>query len=211
MKLVLVRHGESVGNFENRLQGHADYDLTEKGRAQAELTAARLHAMGVGAVYTSPLLRASATAAVIATRIGHEPVPLPDVREYDFGELAGETYADLRRRFGSNPVGADGRPAERIYPGEEGREVFLRRVTRAAWEVVDRHPGESVALVSHGGPIALLCQYVLGLPYRRPMPFAIDNCSLTVVNVRDGAREEPGRPRAVLALLNDRCHLQDLA
>ena len=210
MRLVLVRHGESVGNFENRLQGNTDYSLTPKGEAQAKLTAEHLLSIGVTAVYTSPLLRAAATAQTIASVIGAPAVELAGLREYDFGELAGSTYAELRERFAANPVGPDGRPAERVYPGEEGREHFLERVTSAMWRVVECHPGETVAVVSHGGPIALLCQHVMGLPYRRPMPFAIDNCSLSIVNFRDGAQDQLGRPRAILTALNDRCHLRPL-
>ena len=129
MKLILVRHGESVGNFENRLQGQAEYDLTELGKRQAI--------------------------------------------------------------------------AERVYPGEEGREAFRQRVTTAIWGVAAAHPGETVAVVSHGGPIALFCQTVLGLPYRRPMPFSIANCSLNIIDV-------PPAGEAVLVHLNDRCHLRDL-
>jgi probable phosphoglycerate mutase len=210
VRLILVRHGESVGNSENRLQGHTDYDLTPKGLAQARLTAERLRELGTSCVYTSPLLRAANTARIIATVLECEAIDLPGVREYDFGELAGSTYAELRQRFAAAAVGPDGRPAERVYPGEEGRDVFYKRVTEAMWQVVEDHPGQTVAIVSHGGPIALLCQNVLGLPYRRPMPFAIDNCSLSIINVRDGAGDDLARPRAVLVTLNDRCHLRGL-
>lgn len=207
MRLILVRHGESVGNFENRLQGQTDYDLTPRGQAQAARTAHRLHELGVSAVYTSPLLRARATAFVIGERLGCDPGELTGVREYDFGELAGATYAELRQRFASNPVGPDGRPAERVYPGEEGREAFHRRVTESMWGIAERHPEASVAVVSHGGPIALFCQAVLGLPYRRPMPFAVDNCSLSIIQVRESEPDSTARPRAILLTLNDRCHL----
>ncbi len=210
MRLILVRHGESVGNFENRLQGHTDYDLTPKGLAQATATAERLHGLGVTHLYTSPLLRAAATARTIGERLGCEPVPLPGVREYDFGELAGTTYAELRQRFGTPQPAAGERPPERVYPGEEGREAFQKRVTEAMWDVVERHPGQTVAIISHGGTIALLCQTCLGLPYRRPMPFAIDNCGLSIVNVRDDGGDDVARPRTVLTALNDRCHLNDL-
>ena len=210
MRLVLVRHGESVGNFETRLQGQTDYDLTTKGQQQAKLTALRLREIGVTAVYTSPLLRAAATARTIAATLSCAAIDLPDVREYDFGELAGATYAELRERFAASPTGPDGRPAERVYPGEEGREHFLDRVTSAMWRIVDAHPDETVAVVSHGGPIALLCQHVMGLPYKRPMPFAIDNCSLSTIQVREPAGDQLARPRAVLTVLNDRCHLRPL-
>jgi broad specificity phosphatase PhoE len=208
MRLILVRHGESVGNFENRLQGTTDYDLTPMGHEQAKRTADRLHEMGVSIVYTSPLLRAANTARAIGARLGALPIELADVREYDFGELAGATYAELRRRFGTPQPGPDGRPPERVYPGEEGRETFFKRVTESMWKIVEKHPSESIAVVSHGGPIALFCQSVLGLPYRRPMPFAIDNCSLNVVNVRDEVQDSIARPRATLAALNDTCHLR---
>ncbi len=200
MRLILVRHGESVGNSENRLQGHEDYDLTDLGRRQASLTAERLAAEETAHVYSSSLLRALATAEVAAARLGREPVVLPDLSEYHFGEMAGETYADLRQRFGTS-VSA----GERVYPGEEGRDVFYRRVTSAIWQIVEAHPGESVAVVTHAGPIALFCQSVLGLPYRRPMPFSIDNCSLNLVEVAETAGDRASR--AVLVSINDACHL----
>ncbi|HLF77175.1 MAG TPA: histidine phosphatase family protein [Dehalococcoidia bacterium] len=197
MRLILVRHGESVGNFENRLQGQEDYDLTELGRRQAELTAARLAELGVTALYSSPLLRAMSTARTIAARLGIEPVEMPGVSEYHFGEMSGATYAEVRQRFSTVVVAA-----ERTYPGEEGREVFLERVTRSIWSVIDEHPAQTAAIVSHGGPIAVFCQTVLGLPYRRPMPFAIGNCSLNLIDVA-----ETGERAAVLVQLNDLCHL----
>jgi broad specificity phosphatase PhoE len=209
MRVYLVRHGESIGNYENRLQGTEDYDLTEKGVAQAHATAERLHAEGVRHVYSSPLTRAYSTAAVIGARIGVEPVPVHDVREYDFGELAGNTYADLRQRFGGPATGPDGRPQERVYPGEEGRDTFFNRVMAAYENIIAAHPGETVAIVSHGGPIALLCQTVLSLPYRRPMPFGVDNCGFTIVEVSE-QEPPPGRPRQVLLRLNDTCHLRGI-
>jgi 2,3-bisphosphoglycerate-dependent phosphoglycerate mutase len=200
MKLYLVRHGESIGNYENRLQGHADYDLTDLGQQQAVLTSERLRDEGVTAVYTSPLLRAEATANTIAGMLGCQPRPLPGVSEYDFGDMAGSTYAEVRERFQN--VGL----ADRVYAGEEGRDAFFTRVTDSVWKVIDSHPGEAVAVVSHGGPIALFCQSVLGLPYKRPMPFVLDNCSLNIIEASDDTSLERVR-RCVLVHLNDRCHL----
>ena len=208
MQLILVRHGESVGNSENRLQGHNDYDLTDLGREQARLTADRLAELGTTAVYTSPLLRAGATASAIAGRLRVEPQTLPGVSEYIFGELSGSTYAELRQRFANDPKMAAIPAAERVYPGEEGRQVFFDRVTQSVWDVIDSHPGETVAVVSHGGPIALFCQYVLGLPYKRPMPFAINNCSLTTIRVSEDAALSHEQ-RARLVQLNDTCHLDE--
>jgi broad specificity phosphatase PhoE len=208
MRLILVRHGESVGNFENRLQGQEDYDLTELGKQQALLTAGRLCEEGVTGLYTSPLLRAATTAQAIGERLGFEPRLLPEVAEYSFGALSGMTYREVREHFAATPATANLPPNEREYPGEEGRESFFRRVTEAIWSLVEKHPDETVAVVSHGGPIALFCQAVLGLPYKRPMPFGIDNCSLAIVEVQP-ANGAAGR-KAVLVRLNDTCHLDVL-
>jgi broad specificity phosphatase PhoE len=207
MRLFLVRHGESVGNAERRLQGTLDFDLTELGRKQALLTGERLADAGATAVYASPLVRTFSTAELVAARLGVTPVAVDGVREYDFGELAGATYMELRAHFAAQAGQGDAAvPQERIYPGEEGRESFQRRVSEAIWGIVHRHPDETVAVISHGGPIALFCQTVLGLAYRRPMPFSIDNCSLTVFDVKDEpAVADPGRAR--LVSLNDTCHL----
>jgi broad specificity phosphatase PhoE len=202
MRMILVRHGESVGNFENRLQGQEDYDLTDLGKQQARRTADRLKELGASAVYSSRLLRAHNTAQTIAGRLEVSPMIIEDVSEYHFGEMSGATYAEVRERFG-----AIANPAERIYPGEEGREVFYDRVTKAIWGIADKHPDETVAVVSHGGPIALFCQAALGLPYKRPMPFSIDNCSLNLIDI--GPAEGLVRPMLVVRL-NDVCHLAGL-
>jgi broad specificity phosphatase PhoE len=131
---------------------------------------------------------------------------LPDVNEYDFGHMAGATYAEVRQHFGAlseAPVG----PQDRVYPGEEGRENFARRVTAALWGVIESHPEETAAVISHGGPIALFCQAVLGLPYRRPMPFVISNGSLAIIEATAGGADSRGRS-ATLCALNDVCHLR---
>jgi broad specificity phosphatase PhoE len=211
LRLFLVRHGESVGNAERRLQGARDYDLTALGRRQASHTGERLAAAATTALYGSPLLRAFGTAELIGEQLGIAAQPLPGVQEYDFGELSGATYAELRARFAAGAGQGDAAvPAERVYPGEEGRENFYRRVTESLWSVIESHPGENVAVVSHGGPIALFCQAVLGLAYRRPMPFAIDNCSVTAFEVRENETPGPTPRRIQLSFLNDTCHLDRL-
>ena len=201
MRLILVRHGESVGNYENRLQGQEDYPLTEQGRRQAVLTGQRLHRLGTSAVYTSHLMRAHETAVAIGERLGVEPAIREDLSEYHFGEMSGLTYAEIRERFG-----AIANPAERTYPGEEGRDNFFDRVTSTLWGIAAEHPEATVAVVSHGGPIALFCQSVLGLPYRRPMPFSISNCSLSII---DASITSSDSRRTVLLHLNDTCHLAE--
>lgn len=209
MRLVLVRHGESVGNAEGRLQGRADFPLSERGVDQSRRLAQRLRDAPLCALYSSPLARARETADVLSEEVGLPVVEAPDVQEYDFGELSGLRLEEVRQR--PQVVEAYRQGDYPSIPGEEGREAFRQRVCRAFWGLAQRHTGETVAVVCHGGPILVFVLEVLGLPYRRPIPLTIDNGSLTVIDVRD---DVPGpmdpRPRAVLVAFNDTCHLDGL-
>ncbi len=91
------------------------------------------------------------------------------------------------------------------YPGEEGRDAFRRRVCDALWGLREHHRGQTVAVVTHAGVIAVFLLEVLGRPYRRPIPFVVENGSITVVDTL--GQGWPGGPPAVLASLNDVCHL----
>ena len=99
MHLVLVRHGESLGNAAGVLQGRLDYALSDRGLRQAELTAVRLAEFKATRVLSSPLLRASATAALVADALGLDLQLEPDLAEYDIGEGAGLTGPELRAKF----------------------------------------------------------------------------------------------------------------
>lgn len=202
MRLLLIRHAESVGNAESRLQGHSDFPLSEKGLGQAALLARRLQGERIAALYTSPLGRARQTAERIAAATGLAIEPLPSVREYDFGEVSGLSWAEIRERYPELvAIQRQRNAAYPPWPGEEGREAFRERVCSTLWGLEERHRDQAVAVVSHGGPILVFCLSVLGLPYRRPMPFACDNASITTIQVRDG--------KGVLLTVNDTCHLRE--
>ena len=200
MRLVLIRHAQSVGNAESRLQGHADYPLSDAGRAQAALLRERLRAERAGALYTSPLLRAQQTAAIAADGLGPAITPLPAVMEYDFGAVSGLTMAQIREQYPDlAALQRAGTAEDPSWPGEEGREVFRERVCSALWRLEERHRDETVAVVTHGGPIVVFLLSVLDLAFRRPIPFSCDNASISIVQVRDG--------HGVILSLNDTCHL----
>ena len=209
MRWLLIRHGESVGNLEWRLLGHKEFPLTDRGRAQAELVAQRLAGMEVAAVYSSPLRRAWDTAEAIARRLGLEMQALPEVQEYDFGELSGLTFVEIRERAPELAAAIVSREGEfPPYPGEEGREAFRRRVCDALWALEERWEGQTVVVVTHAGAIAAFLLDVLGRPYRRPIPFTVSNGSITVVETPEW--RWPGAPRGILVSLNDTCHLSPL-
>ena len=206
MRLLLIRHAESLGNRELRLQGQVEFPLTERGRRQAEELAALLAERQVIAVYSSPIRRALDTAEAIASPLGLTVEVQAALQEYDFGKLSGLTWPEIREQ---RP-----RLIEQLlsdsadypdYPGEEGREQFRQRVCEALWAISERQTGEeSVAVVTHAGPIGVFLLDVLQRGYHRPMPFTLDNASVTTVEI---AELQPVRPRAILVGLNDTCHL----
>ena len=206
MRLLLIRHAESTGNRQRRLQGRADFPLTEHGRRQAQELAAALSRLPVAAVSSSPIRRALHTAEAIAGHVGLKVEAQVALQEYDFGELSGLTWPEIRERRPHliEQLLSDSADFPH-YPGEEGREAFRERVCGALWAIADRHAGEqAVAVVTHAGPIAVFLLDVLQRGYQRPIPFTLDNASMTTVEI---AEPQPFRPRAVLVGLNDTCHL----
>lgn len=201
MRLILIRHGESEGNAAGVFQGRVEYGLTARGRLQAEAAAARLAAMGIDRLFSSPQRRALETAGIVSALAGPAPGVLPELAEYDIGAPSGLTPAEIRARFpGVLEAQRRGEPVR--FPGEEGREAFAARV-RSALERLTRLEGTTVA-VTHGGVVAAVCHLVLGADLHRRGTFRVGNCSFTEV-VRDG------RGRLVIARHNDTCHLDGLA
>lgn len=208
MRWLLIRHGESVGNREWRLQGQKEFAMSERGRRQVERLGRRLAGVNIAAVYSSPIRRAWETAEVIAHSLGLAVQALPGVEEYDFGELSGLTWAEICQREPELAAAIASRSSEYPrFPGEEGREAFRQRVCVALWGLQERHGRETVAVVTHAGPIAVFLLDVLGLPYRPPLPFTLGNGSITVVETPP--QQWPGAPRGILARLNDVCHLKE--
>jgi broad specificity phosphatase PhoE len=210
MRWLLIRHGESEGNREWRLQGQREYPITDRGRCQSEALARRFARWRVAAVYSSPLRRAWDTATVIATALGLSVRALPTVQEYDFGELSGLTWWEIHERAPAVAAAVASHSDEYPrYPGEEGREAFRQRVCGALWGLREHHHGETVAVVTHAGAIAVFLMDLLGRPYRHPIPFVVENGSITVVETLP-ERSWPGAPPAVLVSLNDVCHLSGI-
>jgi broad specificity phosphatase PhoE len=118
--------------------------------AEAARLADALRGLPLVAVYTSPLARAVTTAELIAAAHGLRPVEVADLRELDFGEVDGlqfdELPSDLQRGLLEHPT-------EVRFPGGETYAELRARVAVALAEIVDRHPGATVAAVSHSGAI----------------------------------------------------------
>lgn len=204
MRLLLIRHAESLANAEGRLQGHMEFSLSERGHRQAGAIAERLGPT-IDALYTSPLLRAKETAEYIGSRSGLELQERPDLMERNWGEAEGLTREEIIARFPHfMPARTETRRVE--IPGFEQDDALTRRAMQALTAIIEAHPQQTVAVVTHGGVIVTYCKETLHMPTIRPWPFAIDNGSITTFDVADG-EVRPGRTRVQLVSLNDTCHL----
>lgn len=168
MRLILVRHGQSVGNIESRIQTKDD-PLTDFGRRQAAATAAFLSARGdITHLYASPLARAYETASIIGQSIDLKPEIVEGLAEIDAGDAAGLLWAEWAEQYPERAAAiqtATRSPFERWIGGESGKDLSDRAI--AAWnEIVNRHLGSAdvVTLVSHGGPLAWIAAHVHGDP-----------------------------------------------
>ncbi len=204
MKLVLIRHGESLANAEGRLQGHLDIPLSDRGHRQAERLGERLAPLGVGALYTSTLARARETAEIIGVRLGLTLEERAALMERNVGELEGLTREEIVARFPHYmPARTETRRVE--IAGFEQDDAFAQRVMQGLTTIIEAHPQQTVAVLTHGGVIFSFCRQTLQMATVRPGPFAIDNGSITIFDIVRG-----DAPRSTLATLNDTCHLHGL-
>ena len=180
-RFIVVRHGETQWNVQTRIQGQTDSDLTPAGIAQAEAIGKRLARERFDALIASDMGRAMRTAQSIAAHCGLEVVPEPRLRERSFGEGEGLTYAQVDARWPGVFSRASNTDPDAAIPGGETRRQFHERI-RAAFEALARaHAGRRVAVVTHGGVLAVLYRIVHEIPLAHAHKVAISNASYNAV------------------------------
>jgi probable phosphoglycerate mutase len=187
--IVLVRHGETDWNRENRFQGHADPPLNALGRAQARKLAGRLATEEHAALYASPLKRAYETAQLLADRLGLEVQRNDALMEVDVGSWSGLTRSDVEARF---PDGYR-RWLDFGHGWDDGESYddLGERVVQGLRAIADDHPGEHVLAVTHGGPIRSALAASARVPFEeaRRSIHVVANCAVVRLALRDGRLE----------------------
>jgi probable phosphoglycerate mutase len=176
------------------LQGHEGVGLSDRGRAQARLSAAWVAAVHPGArLATSDLERAVETADAFAAALGRPATVAHELRDRELGAWSGRAFADLQREEPDRL--ARWRGGEDIFP-EVGGESNVAMVDRWASTVRQLLVGlgekGALVVVSHGGPIFWGVPHLCGLPDGVLGPPA--NCGISVLEWRQGVGDErPGR------------------
>ncbi|MFT3802198.1 MAG: histidine phosphatase family protein [Burkholderiaceae bacterium] len=187
-ELILIRHGVTTWNQQGRFQGCLDIGLADEGHVQARLTGERLASTPLSAVYASDLSRALQTAAPIARAQSLDVVPDPGFRERHYGDFQGFTGEQISER---DPLAWQrwrARDADFVLPGGgESLRQFYERVRDALHRVADRHPGESVAIVTHGGVLDCVYRLGTGMALSAPRRHDLLNASLNRI-AWDGQR-----------------------
>lgn len=204
--LYLVRHGATEANLARpaRIQGRRhNPPLARLGVRQAEATRDFLASRTIDHCYSSPLLRAVQTAAIIAAPHGLSPQPLEELTECDVGRWEGLDWQTVRYLDAEGHQRFHDDPAAFGYPGGESFADVHARVAPMLNELLQRHAGESVLVVAHHVVNRTFLAGLLGLSPGQARQVSLDNCGISVV-VREGKK-------TTVCTLNAFFHLQGIA
>lgn len=176
-KILLLRHGETDWNVEERFQGSRDIPLNENGERQAREVASRVRGWRPERVLSSPLRRALRTAVVVTGLPQEEVRIVPQLREINFGVWEGRCVRDLKR---DALFSAWVREPFSVPPPEAESEAEILARARAVAELLRGCAEERILVVSHGGTLRALLSIVLEVPLKSVWKFfRLSNCSLT--------------------------------
>ena len=165
-RLIVCRHAE---------EGNA---------AEIQRLAAALAPVLLDAVYTSPLPRARVTADAVAAEHELVAIDVRDLREIDFGDVEGVAFDDYPAELQAALLD---RPLAVRFPGGETYGELQGRVLRALGEIVSGHPGGTIAVVTHAGPIRAALAVWLGITDAAAFRLDQRTASVNVVDWLDGA------------------------
>ena len=204
--LYLIRHAATPANLLRpaKLQGcRVNPDLAPVGFRQAAATRDFLAVRPIDFVYSSPLKRSLRPAEIIAEPHGLTPVTVEALTECDVGDWEGQSWEEIKtadpeayRRYHADP-------SVNGYAGGENFQQVYDRAVRAIDELLARHAGATVVVVSHHIVNRTYLAGVLGLGPARARAVSLENCGISIVHREHG--------KTTVATLNAAFHLQGVA
>jgi probable phosphoglycerate mutase len=177
-RVIAIRHGETAWNSESRIQGQTDIGLNAAGAWQASRLPAALADEGIEALYSSDLRRTLDTAGPLAAACGLPVVADAGLRERCFGAFEGHTFAEIEARWPAQSERWRRRDADFGPAGGEVLADFYARSVAAATRLVAAHPGQAVALVTHGGVLDCLYRAATRIDLQAPRSWQIGNAGI---------------------------------
>ena len=180
-RLLLIRHGEVEPRHQHTFGGQIDMNLSARGHEQAKTLAQYLRGKTIDAIYASPMKRVQQTLAPFLDNGAPPQTILPALREVDFGDWTGLGWQAVSEQFGFeahewlDQLEFDGAPN-----GESGKS-FRARVEPCLREIIERHPGQTVAIFCHGGVVRMVLAILLNVPLPKTNQFEIEYTSVTQV------------------------------
>ena len=163
-RIHLIRHGQVVGHDQPRYNGQTDVALTDFGVEQYHRIKERLADTNLSACYTSDLTRCTTGAEIICEPKGITPVRRSELRELNIGVWEGLTWQEIQSNW---PEEWRSRLADlvnhRVPQGENLLDVQAR-VMPVIREIVERHTGQEVLVVGHGGVNRIVLLNAIGAP-----------------------------------------------
>lgn len=201
--LILVRHGRTAWNKDERFRGRTDLPLDELGLAQAEAVGRRVaEEYRPQAIYTSPLQRATFTAAAISRQVGLAAQPHQGLLDIDYGAFSGLSLAEAEEQFPALYRAWLEAPHTMRFPQGESLAEVRARAIGLAQTLLQDHPDEQVVMVSHVLVCRVLLCALLDVGLDHFWRFRVDPASISVF--------ECDRGQITLRTANDTGHLRSL-
>lgn len=200
---VLVRHGETDWNKAGRLQGQTNTTLSVAGRVQVKALRERLRGMKFDAVYTSDLMRTVETTTLLLEGSGLTPEPTALLREINYGEWEGLTWAEVQERDPERYEEWLRVDPNFEAPGGESLDALMDRAEDFATRARQAGGDGNTLIVTHGGIVRTLVMHLLGLDVSHYRKFANPaSASVTIVGIYGET--------AVLEVYDDAAHYRPL-
>lgn len=181
-RIYLIRHGEVEGAGKPRYNGHADVALSPRGVAQYHELKERFNGTNISACYSSDLTRCVIGADILSAHLSIVPVKNSALRELNIGIWEGMTWGEIIAKY---PEMWQARLNDlvnyRVPQGENLVDVNSR-VMPVIQEMVERHRGEEVLVVAHGGVNRIILLNAIGAPLSAMFNIEQKYCAFNIID-----------------------------
>src|ERR1700722_3949971 len=180
--LYLLRHAEVEQRYQRIFGGRIDMVLSPRGHDQAAALAKYLRHKSFDAIYASPMKRAQQTLAPLCADRKDAPIILAGLREVDFGDWTGLSWEEIKTKFNISAFQWLEMLEQGAIPNAESGMAFHARVEPCLKQILGNHPGQTVAVLCHGGTIRMMLSILLAMPLSKMAAFEIEYASVTEIH-----------------------------